>query len=165
MTPLRNDKSFLDSICSLNLGLFKAISEESRTLWICLCSGTTNKIFQENLWLKFSLKCFTGSESLEVFPCSSHHSSTLCLVLPMYVCSQTHTHSNMTHDGCGFLLFSFKSCSTFLVIHFILILYELLVSSWKFLMKPFESDSFLGQYGISAKTNGLGISKKSVSIM
>ena len=32
-------------------------------------------------------------------------------------------------------------------------------------MKSFESVSFLGQYGISAKNNGLGISKKSGGIM
>ena len=32
-------------------------------------------------------------------------------------------------------------------------------------MKWFESISFLEQYGISAQTNGLGISKKSVGIM
>ena len=32
-------------------------------------------------------------------------------------------------------------------------------------MKHFESVSFLGQYGISAKTSGLGTSKKSRGIM
>ena len=51
------------------------------------------------------------------------------LVSPMYVCSQTHTSSYMTHDGCGFLLFSLKICLTFFVIHFILISCELLVNS------------------------------------
>ena len=165
MTPLRNNKSFLNSICSFKLGLFNAISEASRILRIRLFSGAANKIFQENLWLKFSFKCFAGSESLEVFSCSSHHSSTLRLVSPMYVCSQTLTPSYMPHDGCGFLPFSLKSCLTFFVIYFILILYELLVNSWNFLMKRFEIVSFLGQYGISAKTNGLGKSKKSVGIM
>ena len=129
MTPLQNNKSFLDSIYLFKLGLFNVISETSRILQICLFSGAANKIFQENLWLKFSFKCFSGSESLEVFSCSSHRSSTLRLVSPMYVCSQTHTPSYMTHDGCGFLLFSLKSCLTFFVIHFILISYELLVNS------------------------------------
>ena len=113
MTPLWNNKSFLDSICLFKLGLFNAISEASRILRIRLFSGAANKIFQENLWLKFSFKCFAGSESLEIFSCSSHRSSTLRLVSPMYVCSQTHTPSYMTHDGCGFLLFSLKSCLTF----------------------------------------------------
>ena len=126
MTSLRNNKSFLDSICLFKLGLFDA---NLRILQICLFSGGANKILQENLWLKFSFKCFAGSESLEVFSCSSHHSSTLRLVSPMYVCSQTHTPSYMTHDGCGFLLFSLKSCLTFFVIHFILISNELLVNS------------------------------------
>ena len=148
MTPLQNNKSFLDSIYLFKLGLFNVISETSRIWQICLFSGAANKIFQENLWLKFSFKCFAGSESLEVFSCSSHRSSTLRLVLLMYVCSQTHTPSYMTHDGCGFLLFSLKSCLTFFAIHFILISYELLVNSWNFLMKHFESVSFLGQYGI-----------------
>ena len=129
MKPLRNNKSFLNSICSLKLGLFNAISEASRILRIHLFYGAANKIFQENLWLKFSFKCFAGSESLEIFSCSSHRSSTLRLVSPIYVCSQTHTPSYMTHDGCGFLLFSLKSCLTFFVIHFILISYELLVNS------------------------------------
>ena len=129
MTPLRNNKRFLDSICSFKLSLFSAISEASRILRICLFSGAANKIFQENLWLKFSFKCFAGSESLEVFSCSSHRSSTLRLVSLIYVCSQTHTPSYMTHDGCGFLLFSLKSCLTFFVIHFILISYKLLVNS------------------------------------
>ena len=110
MKPLRNNKSFLDSICSLKLGLFNAISEASRILGIRLFSGVTNKIFQENMWLKFSFKCFAGPESLEVLSCSPHRRSTLRLVWPMYVCSQTHTPSYMTHDGCGFLLFSLKSC-------------------------------------------------------
>ena len=149
MTPLQNNKSFLDSIYLFKLGLFNVISETSRILQICLFSGAANKIFQENLWLKFSFKSFAGSKSLEVFSCSSHCSSTLHLISPMYVCSQTHAPSYMTtHDGCGFLLFSLKSCLTFFVIHFILILYELLVNSWNFLMKCFESVSFLGQYGI-----------------
>ena len=58
----------------------------------------------------------------------------------------------MTSDGCGFLLFSLKSCLIFFVIHFILILYEVLANSWYFSMKRFESVSFLGQYGISAKS-------------
>ena len=160
VTPLRNDKSFLDSICSFKLGLFNAIFnailEASRILRIRLFSGAANKIFQENLWLKFSFKCFAGSESLEVFSCSSNRSSTLPLVSSMYICSQTHTPSYMTHDGCGFLLFSLKSCLTLFVIHFILFSYQLLVNSWNFLMKLFESVSFLGKYGISAKTNGLG---------
>ena len=141
------------------------ISEASRTLRICLFSGVAKKIFQENLWFKFSFKCFAGSESLKVFSCSSHRSSTLCLISPMYICSHTHTPSYITHDGCGFLLFSLKSCLTFFAIHFILILCELLVNIWNFLMKRFESVSFLGQCGISAKTNGLGTSKKSGSIM
>ena len=164
MTLLRNNKSFLDSISSFNVGLFNTISEASRILRICLFSAAANKIFQENLWLKFSLKCFAGLESLEVFSCSSHRSSALRLVLLMYVSSQTHTPSYMTH-GCGFLLFSLKNCFTFFVIHFILISYELLVNLWNFLMKCFESVSFLAQYGISAKTNGLGTSKKSGGIM
>ena len=129
MTPLRNNKSFLDSICSFKLGLFNAISEASRILRICLFSGAANKILQENLWLKFSFKCFAGSESLEIFSCSSHRSSTLRLISPMYICSQTHTHLHMTHDGCGFLLFSLKNCFTFFLIHFTLISYELLVNS------------------------------------
>ena len=71
----------------------------------------------------------------------------------------------MTGDRRGFLLFSLKSCLTFFVIRFILISYELLVNSWNFFMKRFESVSFLGQYGISAKTNGFGTSKKSGGIM
>ena len=128
MTPLQNNTSFLDSICLFERGLFNTISEASGILRICLFPGALNKIFRENLWLKFSFKCFAGSESLEVFSCSSYRSSTLRLVSSMYVCSQTHTPSYMTH-GYGFLLFSLKSCLTFFVIHFILILYELLVNS------------------------------------
>ena len=69
----------------------------------------------------------------------------------------------MTYDGCGFLPFSFKSCLTFVLIYFILISHELLVI-W-LIMKHFESFSFLVQYGISAKANGLGISNKSGGIM
>ena len=42
MTPLRNNKSFLDSICSFKLGLFNAISEASRILQIRLFSGAAN---------------------------------------------------------------------------------------------------------------------------
>ena len=145
MTPLRNNKSFLDLVWLFKLDLFNAISEASRILRIPLFSGAVNRIFQENLWLKFSFKCFAGSESLEIFSCSSHCSSILCPVSPMYVCLQTHTLSYMTHAECGFLLFSLKSCSTFFVIHFILSVYELLVSSWNLLMKRFGSDSFLGQ--------------------
>ena len=99
MTPLQNNKSFLDSICSFKLGLFNAISEALRILQICLFSGVANKIFQENLWLRFSFKCFAGSESLEVLSCSSHRSSKLHLVSLMYVCSQTYTPSYMTHEG------------------------------------------------------------------
>ena len=117
MTPLRNNKSFLDSICSFKLGLFNAISEDSRILRIRLFSGVANKIFQEKLWLKFSFKCFAGSES-------SESSFRRCMFV-----HKTHTPSYMTHDGCGFLLFSLKSCLTFFVIHFILISYELLVNS------------------------------------
>ena len=56
MTPLRNNKSFLDSICSFKLGLFNAISEASRILRIRLFSGVANKIFQENLWLSSVLQ-------------------------------------------------------------------------------------------------------------
>ena len=129
MTPLRNNKSLSGSICSFKLGLFNAVSETSRFLPIRLFSGATNKIFQENLWLKFSFGCFGDSESLEVFSCSSNRSSTLRLVSVMYVYSQTHTPSYMSHDGCGFLLFSLKSCLTFFVIHCLLISYELLVNS------------------------------------
>ena len=165
MTPLRNNRSFLDPICSFKLSLFNAISEVSRILRNRLLSGAASKIFKENLWLKFSFKCFAGSESLEISSCSSHRSSTLRLVSPMYVCSQTHTPSYMIRDGCGFLLFSLKRCLTFFVIYFILISYELLVNSWNFLMKRFESVSFMRQYGISAKTSGLGASKKYGAIM
>ena len=58
---------------------------------------------------------------MEVFPLVTVKiiSSTLLLVSPMYVCSQTHTPSYMTHDGCGFLLFNFKSCLTLFVSLFI----------------------------------------------
>ena len=128
MTPLRNNKSFLDSIWSFKLGLFNAISKASRILRICLFTGSANKTFHENLWLKFSFKCFAGSESLQIFSCSSHRSSTLRFVSPMYVCSETHTPSYMTHDGCGFLLFSLKICLIFFVIQFILTSYELLLN-------------------------------------
>ena len=128
MTPLRNNKSFLDSIWSFKLGLFNAISKASRILRIRLFSGAANKIFHENLRLKFSFKCFAGSESLQIFSCSSHRSSTLRFVSPMYVCSETHTPSYMTHDGCGFLLFSLKICLIFFVIQFILTSYELLLN-------------------------------------
>ena len=129
MPPLRNNKSFLDSICSFKLGLFNAISEASRILRIRLFSGAANKIFHENLWLKFSSMCFAGSKSLEIFSCSFHRSSPLRLFSPMYVCSQTHTLWHMTHDRYGFLLFNLKSCLTFFVIHFIVISYEVLVKS------------------------------------
>ena len=67
MTPLRNNKSFLDAICLFKLGLFNTISETSRILQIHLFSGAANKLLQENLWLKFSFKCFADLESLEVF--------------------------------------------------------------------------------------------------
>ena len=163
MTPLQSNRIFLDSICSFKLGLFHAISKSSRILRIRLFSGAENNIFQENLWLKFSFKCFAGSESLKVFPCFSHRSSTLRLVLVMYLCSQTYTPWHMAQDWCGFPRFRLKSCLTFFVIHFILISYELLVSSWIFLIKPFESVLFLGHYGILAKTNGLGISKIAIT--
>ena len=125
MTPLQINKSFLNSVSLFKLGLFNAISEASRILRIRLFSGAVNRIFQENLWLKFSFKCFAGSESLEIFSCSSHCSSMLRPVSPMYACLQTHTLSSMTHAECGFLLFSLKSCFTFIVIHFILTSYEL----------------------------------------
>ena len=129
MTPLQNNKSFLHSICSFKLGLFNAISEASRILRIRLFSGAANKIFQENLWLKFSFKCFAGLESLEVFSCSFHRSSALRLFSPMYLCSKTYTPSYMPHDGFGLALFSLKSCLTFCVIYFILISYGLSVNS------------------------------------
>ena len=114
---IRNKKSFLNSICFFKLVLFNAVSEGSTILRIRLFSGAANKIFEANLWLKFSFKCFAGSESLEIFSCSSHRSSTLRLFSPMYICSQTHTPKYMTHAGCGFLLLSLKSCFTFSVIH------------------------------------------------
>ena len=81
MKPLRNNKSFLDSICWFKLCLFNMISEASRILQIYFLSGAENKIFQEHLWLNFSFKCFAASS----------HRSTLRLVPLMYVCSQTHT--------------------------------------------------------------------------
>ena len=96
-TTLRNNKSFLDSICLLKLGLFNVISEASRILQIPLFSGAVNNFFQENLWLKPSFKCFEGSKSLEIFSSSSHRSSTLGPVLPMYICSQTHTPARIWH--------------------------------------------------------------------
>ena len=49
-------------------------------LFFRLFSGAGSKIFQENLLLKFSFKCFASLESLEVFSCSSHHGSALRLV-------------------------------------------------------------------------------------
>ena len=67
MTPLGNNKSLLDSICSFKLGLFNTISEASRILQIHLFSGAGNKLLQEDLQLKFSFKCFADLESLEVF--------------------------------------------------------------------------------------------------
>ena len=140
---MQNNKSFLNLTCLFKLDLFSAIWEASRILRIRLFSGPVKKFFQENLWLKFPFKCFAGSESLEVFSCSSRRSSTLRLVLPMYVCSQTHNPSYMTHAGCGFLIFSLKNGFFFFVIHFILISYELLLTLWNFLMKCFENVSFL----------------------
>ena len=95
----------------------------------------------------------------EGIPCFSHRSSTLRLILVMYLCSQTYTPWHMAQDWCGFPRFRLKSCLTFFVIHFILISYELLVSSWNFLIKRCESVLFLEHYGILAKTNGLEISK------
>ena len=129
MTTLQKHKSFLDLVCSFILGLFNTISEASRILRIRLFPGAANKIFHQNLWLKFSFKCFSGSASLDIFSCYFHRSSTLRLFSAMYVCSQTHTPEYMTHDGCGFLRFSLKSTLTFFLIHFILILYELVVNS------------------------------------
>ena len=88
MTLLQNNKSFLDSICSFKLGLLNAISEASRIIRIRLFSGTANKIFQENLWLKFSLKCFAGSESLLMFFPSQFY------IMPRFanVCLLTNTY-------------------------------------------------------------------------
>ena len=133
MTPLQINKSFLDSVSLFKLGLFDGISEASRILQIRLFFGVVNRIFQENLWLKFSFKCFAGSESLKIFSCFSHRSSMLRPVSLMYVCSQTHTLSSMTHAECRLLLFSLKSCFTFIVIHFILTSYELFFNEtfWK----------------------------------
>ena len=88
--------------------------------------------------------------------CSSHRNYTLRRASLMYVCSQTHTPSYMTHPECGFLFFSLNSYLTFFIIYFILFPYELLVSSWNLLMK---------QNGNSVKTNYLGISKKSKGIV
>ena len=98
MKPMLDDVlcSFSDSIYSFKLGLFNTVSEASRNLRIRLFRGAAYKIFQENLWHKFSFKYFAGSDSLEVFSCSSNSSSILRLVSPMYVCSQTHTLSYMT---------------------------------------------------------------------
>ena len=53
MTPLQNNRGFLDLVCSFKFGLLNAISETSRMLRIRLFSGTVNKNFQKNLWLKF----------------------------------------------------------------------------------------------------------------
>ena len=161
MKPLRNNKSFLDSICWFKLCLFNMISEASRILQIYFLSGAENKIFQEHLWLNFSFKCFAASISLEVFSCSSHR-STLRLVPLMYVCSQTHTPRiwhMMDVDSYflvsiffDFLRNSFYSNFVWIVVKFV-----------KFFDERFESVSFLGQYRISAKTNS--ISKKSGDIM
>ena len=116
MIPLRNNKSFLDSICSFKLGLFNAISEVSRILRICLFLV---------LQTKFSRKTFLSSlvqgQNLWRF---SHVIPIAVLRYVLFrrcVCSETHTHLYMAHTGCGFLLFSLKSCFTFFVIHFILI--------------------------------------------
>ena len=127
-------------ICWFKLGLFNAILEASRILQICLFSGGAENIFHENLW--FSFKYFAGLKSLVIFSCSSHHNSMLHPTLPMYVCSKTHTPSYITHASCRFLLFSLNSCFILFAVHFILILYELLVSSWNFLMKCFKKFDF-----------------------
>lgn len=52
----------------------------------------------------------------------------------------------ITHNGCWFLLFRLSSCLNVFVIHFIQILYKLLASPWKFLIKRFQNTSFLEQY-------------------
>ena len=162
MKPLRNNKSFLDSICWFKLFLFNMISELSRILQICFLSGAENKIFQENLWLKFSFKCFVASVSLEVFSCSSHRSSTLRLVPSMYVYSQTHTPRiwHMMDVDSYFLVSIFFD---FLRNPFYSNFVWIVVKFVKFFDERFESVSFLGQYRISAKTNS--ISNRSGDIM
>ena len=49
VTPLGNDKSFLELICSFKLGLFNAISEASRIVRICFVSGATKQNFPGKL--------------------------------------------------------------------------------------------------------------------
>ena len=145
MTPLRNNKSFLDSICFFKLGLLNVISEASRILWIRLFSGAVNKIFPENLWKSF-ISSVLHVQNLWKYP---HVLSIAVLLYVSFrqcisvdVCLQTHIPLYMAHDGFEFLLFNWKSCLNFFVIYFILISFELLIISWNILMKRFEGVNF-----------------------
>ena len=123
--PYKITKVFQIQLVSLNL-LFLTRVQKLQEPFGFVCSLVLPKNFPGKL--EVSCKSFAVSEHLEVFSCSSHRSSTLRLVSPMYVCSQIHTPSHMAQAGRAFLLFSLKSRFTLFVIHFILILFELLVS-------------------------------------
>ena len=128
MIPLRNNKSFLDSICSFKLGLFNAISEVSRILRIRLFLVLQTKFSRKTCDLSF-LSIVLQVQNLwrlsHILPIAflRYVSFRRCMF------AHKHTHSYVANAGCGFLLFSLKSCFTFFVIHFILNSYELLVSS------------------------------------
>ena len=120
MIPLRNNKSFLDSICSFKLGLFNAISEVSRILRIRLFLVLQTKFSRKTCDLSFLASLVQG-QNLWRFSLVIPIAVLRYVLFRRCVCSETHSHLYMAHTGCGFLLFSLKSGFTFFVIHFILI--------------------------------------------
>ena len=86
MAPLRNNKRFLDLICSFKFGYFNAIPEASKILRICLFSGAASKTFHDTCDISF-LSCVLQVQNLQRY-CHVLPITILRLrpVSPMYLC-------------------------------------------------------------------------------
>ena len=99
--------------------------------------------------LDWFFKCLDGSDILSMSEYSSHRISIFRFVSTIKFSLHVHIPSYITQARRGFLLFKWNRVLVFLVIHFILISYKSLESSWNFLSKRLQDVSFFSQYGNS----------------
>ena len=123
--------------------------------------GAVIKTFHVNAYVGLFFKGLDGSHILLMSQCSSHRISTFLLISPTQFSLHIHTPSYIAQAGWRFFLFKQNRFLIFVVIHFIMISYKSLVSSWDFLRECLADVLFLTKNGISIKITCFFISKKS----
>ena len=129
-----------------SLGFKKATTEASKFFLILVFCDAFINTLQVNECEGLFLRWLAGSDFPFGSLCSSHRTSTLRFVSPIYDCPHTsQTPWYILQAGCGFLLLRLNKVLIFLVFHFITMVQSTSKNDLILQIKCFESLSFSAQ--------------------